>query len=69
MQSKLCEILSWINHKLESRLLREITTTSDIDDTALMTENEEELKSLLLSVKEENEKSGLKLSIKKKKQN
>ena len=31
-----------------------------------MTENEEELKSLLLSVKEENEKSGLKLSIKKK---
>ena len=37
------------------------------DDTTLMTENEEELKSLLFSVKEDNEKSGLKLSKKKKK--
>ena len=36
-------------------------------DTTPMTENEAELKSLLLSVKEDNEKSGLKLSIKKKK--
>ena len=35
------------------------------DDTTLMTENEEELKSLLFSVKEDNEKSGLKLSKKK----
>ena len=33
--------------------------------TTPVTENEEELKSLLLSVKEDNEKSGLKLSIKK----
>ena len=38
-------------------------------DTTPMTENEEELKSLLLSVKEDNEKSGLKLSIKKKQTN
>ena len=30
MQSKLCEILRWMNHTLESRLLREITTTSDM---------------------------------------
>ena len=35
------------------------------DDTTLMTESEEELKSLLLKVKEESEKTGLKLNIKK----
>ena len=33
------------------------------DDTTLMTENEEELNSLLMKVKEEREKAGLKLSI------
>ena len=36
-----------------------------VDDTTLMTENEEELKSLLMKVKEESEKTGLKLSIQK----
>ena len=35
------------------------------DDTTIMAENEEELKSLLMKVKEESEKAGLKLSIKK----
>ena len=35
------------------------------DDTTLMAENKEELKSLLMKVKEENEKAGLKLSIQK----
>ena len=35
------------------------------DDTTLMTENEEELTSLLMKVKEESEKAGLKLNIKK----
>ena len=35
------------------------------DDTSLMTESEEELKSLLMKVKEESEKGGLKLNIKK----
>ena len=35
------------------------------DDTTLMAESEEELKSLLMKVKEENEKVGLKLNIKK----
>ena len=35
------------------------------DDTTLMTENEEELQSLLMSVKEESEKAGLKLNIRK----
>ena len=37
------------------------------DDTTLMAESEEELKSLLMKVKEESEKSGLKLNIKKSK--
>ena len=36
-----------------------------VDDTTLMAENEEELKSLLMKVKEESEKIGLKLSIQK----
>ena len=35
------------------------------DDTTLMAESEEELKSLLMKVKEENEKAGLKLNIQK----
>ena len=52
--------------KLESRLLGEILTISDnADDTTLMAESEEELKSLLMKVKEESEKAGLKLSIQK----
>ena len=53
----------WIEHKLESGLPGEISITSDADDTALMTESEEELKSLLMKVKEEHEKVGLKLNI------
>ena len=45
--------------KLESRLLEEISITSDYaDDTTLMAESEEELKSLLMKVKEESEKVG-----------
>ena len=55
-----------MKHKLESRLLGEISITSDIaDDTTLMAESEEELKSLLMKVKEETEKVGLKLIIQK----
>ena len=56
-------MLGWMNHKLESRLPGEITTYAD--DTTLMAESEEELKSLLMRVKEESEKAGLKLSIQK----
>ena len=53
-------------HKLESRLLGEISITSDnTDDTTLMAESEEELKSLLMKVKEESEKVGSKLNIQK----
>ena len=53
-------------HRLESILLGEISITSDMQmTTTLMAESEEELKSLLMKVKEESEKVGLKSSIQK----
>ena len=42
---------------------RNINNLRYADDTILMAENEEELKSLLMRVKEESEKAGLKLSV------
>ena len=55
----------WMKHKLESRLLREIINLRYADDTTLMAEREEELKSVLIKVKEASEKAGLKLNIQK----
>ena len=63
MQSTSREMLGWRKHKLESRLPGEISITSD--DTTLMAESEEKLKSLLMKVKEESETVGLKLNIQK----
>ena len=57
-------MLGWMNHKLESRLPGEISIRY-ADDTCLMGEGEKKLKSLLMRVKEKNEKAGLKLSIQK----
>ena len=55
-----------MKHKLESRLPGEISITSDMQMTSpFMAESEEELKSLLMKVKEESEKVGLKLNIQK----
>ena len=54
-----------MKQQLESKLLEEISITSYSDDTTLMGESEEELKSLLMKVKEESEKVDLKLSIQK----
>ena len=51
----------WMKNKLESRLPGEIYA----DDTTLMAESKEELKRLLMKVKEESEKGGLKLNIQK----
>ena len=66
MQSTSCKMLRWMKHKLESRLLGEISITSDTaDDITLMAESEEEFKSLLMIEKEESEKVGLKLNIQK----
>ena len=54
-----------MKHKLESRLLGEISTTSDMKMTPPSWQNAEDLKSLLMKVKEESEKVGLKLNIQK----
>ena len=57
-----------MNHKLESRLLGEISTTSDMQMIPLlMSESEEELNSFLMPLKKEREKTGLKHNIKKSK--
>ena len=54
-----------MNHELVSRLLGEILITSYVDNTTLMIESEEELRSLLMRVKDVSEKAGLKLIIQK----
>ena len=65
MQSTSCKMLGGMKNKLESRLLRNINNLRYADDTTLMAESEEELKSLLIKVKEESEKVGLKFNIQK----
>ena len=49
----------WMKHKLESN----INNLRYVDDTTLIAESKEELKSLLMKVKKESEKVGLKLNI------
>ena len=61
MQSTSCEMPGWMKHKLESRLLGEISITSDLQMTPPLWQ----INSLLMKVKEESEKSGLKLNIQK----
>ena len=59
-------MLDWKKHKLESRLPEEISIISDMQMTpSLWQKVKEELKSLLMKVKEESEKVGLKLNIQK----
>ena len=54
-------MLGWMKRKLESRLPAEISNNLRCaDDTTLMAESEEELKKLLMKVKEDSEKPGLK---------
>ena len=65
MQSTSWETLGWRKHKLESIAGRNINNHRYADDTTLMAKNEEELKSLLMKVKEESERVGLKLTIQK----
>ena len=56
-------MLGWMKHKLESR--RNINHLRYADDTTLMAESEDKLKSLLMKVKQKCEKAGLKLNIQK----
>ena len=69
MQSTSCKMLGWMKHKLDSRppgeIGRNINNLRYADDTTLMAESEEELKSLVMKVKKESEKVGLKLNIQK----
>ena len=61
MQSTSCEMPGQMKHKLESRLLGEIINNLRYaDNTTLMVESKKPLKSLLMKVKEESEKVGLK---------
>ena len=57
--------MGWRKHKLESRSEKNINNLRYADDTTLMAESEEEINSLLMKVKEEIEKVGLKLNIQK----
>ena len=60
------EMLGWINHKVGSRLLGEMSTTSDLqNDTTMMAEGEEKLKGLLIREKVKSGKVGLKFNIQK----
>ena len=54
-----------MSHRLESRLEKYLNKLRYADDTILMADSEEEQKSLSIQVKDENEKAGLKLSVKK----
>ena len=66
MQRTSCETPGWMKHKLGNKTARRnINNLRYADDTTLMAESEEELKSLLMKVKEESEKVGLKLDIQK----
>jgi len=70
MQSTSWEMPDWMKHKLESRLLGEISITSDMQILPPFwkkkkKKNHEELKSLLMKEKEESEKAVLKLNIQK----
>ena len=56
MQSTSCKMLGCMKHKLETRLLGQILTSDMQMASPLMADSEEELKSLLMKVKEESEK-------------
>ena len=66
MQSTSCKIPGWMKYKLESRLPWEISITSDKEmNPCLWQKGKRNLKSLLMKVKDENEKASLKLNIQK----
>ena len=65
MQSTSWETLGWKNHKLESRLPGSYINNLRYADDTTQAESEEELKSLLMKVKEESEKVGIKLNFQK----
>ena len=66
MQSTSCEMPDWMKQQAGNKIARRnISNLRYADDTTLLTEREEELKNLLMKVKEESENPGLKLNIQK----
>ena len=66
MESTSSKMLGWMKHKLGIKIAgKNINNLRYTDDITLMAESEEELKSLLMKVKEEREKVGSKLNIQK----
>ena len=64
VKSTSCKMLGWVNQQTEIKTARRnINNLRYADDTNLMAESEEEQKSQLITMKEESEKTGLKLSI------
>ena len=63
MQSTSCKMLGWMKHKMYKIAGRNINNLRYADDTTLMAESEEELKSLLMKIKEGSENVGLKHNI------
>ena len=63
LQNTSCQMLGWMKHKLETRFLGEISIASDIQMTPPLWQKTKRLKNLLMWVKEESEKAGLKLNI------
>ena len=61
IQNASCEMPGWMNRKLESRLPGEISPTSDMQIITTLMAESEELKSLLMKVKEEGANAGLNL--------
>ena len=66
LKSVSCEMLSWMNHQLESRLPGETSITSDTKMMPLLTsESEEEVKSFFMMVNKQSERAGLNSTFKK----
>ena len=65
VQTTSCKMSGWMKHKLIKTARRNNSSLRYADHSTIMAESDEELKSLLMKVKEECEKAGLKLSIQK----
>ena len=63
LQNTSCQMLGWMKHKLETRFLGEISIASGIQMTPPLWQKTKRLKNILMWVKEESEKAGLKLNI------
>ena len=63
MQRTSCKMLDWMTQQDVIKIARRNINNLRYADTTLMAESEEALKSLLMKVKEENEKGGLKLNM------